>query len=251
MRRFIVTFIIVLFMGVFMFYQYAPANFDLPPNLPPEKYGNILINRTSEKNSMKPATFSHWSHRLNYTCRVCHLELEFNMQVNTTDITEDANKAGKFCGSCHNGKIAFSHDKENCDKCHNGDIGFGNEKYAKLKDLPKTRYGNRVNWVKAISGGMIKPKNYLKNEDEQISFDKMLELRAEWAGIPHAVFPHKEHVSWLDCSNCHPDIFNVKKKTTKHFSMTLSLEGKFCGVCHLRVAFPFDDCRKCHPTMGR
>jgi len=223
--------------------------FDLPPPLPQEQYGNILINRTSEKNNIRPATFSHWSHRLHYTCRVCHLELEFNMKLNTTEITEEANKSGKFCGACHDGKIAFGHSKQNCDKCHNGDIGYGKEKFMKLKDFPKTRFGNKVDWVKAIKTGLIKPKNFLFTDASQMSFDKTLDLKAEWSGIPPAIFPHQSHTAWLDCSNCHPDIFNIKKKTTKHFSMVLSLEGKFCGVCHLKVAFPLDDCKRCHPTM--
>ncbi|HVR37486.1 MAG TPA: c(7)-type cytochrome triheme domain-containing protein [Thermoanaerobaculia bacterium] len=61
--------------------------------------------------------------------------------------------------------------------------------------------------------------------------------------------PHAEHVRWLDCANCHPAIFNIRKKTTKHFSMRFNLAGEFCGACHLRVAFPLDDCMRCHPAM--
>jgi len=223
---------------------------NFPPMPPPEQYGNILINRTSEKNNIKPVTFSHWSHRLHYTCRVCHLELEFEMKLNTTEITEDANKAGKFCGACHNGDIAFSHNKENCDKCHNGDITYGKEKFARLKDFPKTRFGNQIDWVKAMEGKLIKPKDFVFTKPDQMSFDKTLELYAEWAMIPPAIFPHNAHIQWLDCSNCHPDIFNIKKKTTKHFSMELNLKAKFCGLCHLRTAFPLNDCTRCHPAMG-
>jgi c(7)-type cytochrome triheme protein len=53
-------------------------------------------------------------------------------------------------------------------------------------------------------------------------------------------------VQWLDCNNCHPDNFNIKKKTTKHFSMERILKREFCGVCHLTVAFPMDDCKRCY-----
>ena len=63
------------------------------------------------------------------------------------------------------------------------------------------------------------------------------------------MFPHWEHVQMLDCSNCHPEIFNLKKKTTKHFSMDNILKGKFCGACHLNVAFPMDPCKRCHPDI--
>jgi c(7)-type cytochrome triheme protein len=66
--------------------------------------------------------------------------------------------------------------------------------------------------------------------------------------IPPAVFPHKDHTVWLDCDNCHPDLFNIKKKGT-HFSMNELLNGNFCGVCHTKVAFPMDECKRCHPAM--
>ena len=35
----------------------SAAQWQLPPLLPPEEYGNILISRSPEQ----PATFSHWS----------------------------------------------------------------------------------------------------------------------------------------------------------------------------------------------
>lgn len=27
------------------------------------------------------------------------------------------------------------------------------------------------------------------------------------------------------------------------------LKGEFCGVCHLSVAFPVNDCARCHPGL--
>lgn len=225
---------------------------EFPPAPPAYEYGNILINRTSEKNGAKPVVFSHWLHRQKYTCRVCHLELEFNMKANTTDITEDANKSGRYCGTsrCHDGKAAFGHDEPNCQRCHNGDKSYGQKKFSKLSNLPKDKFGNGINWVKALKKGLITPVNYLKVKPARdITYDKTLLLEAEWSGIPPAIFPHKAHVQWLDCSNCHPEIFNIKKKTTKHFSMVLSLKGEFCGTCHLSVAFPLNDCQRCHPDM--
>ncbi|RJQ21557.1 MAG: hypothetical protein C4560_03635 [Nitrospiraceae bacterium] len=248
-RLFIFIFILGL-AGVFFFYRETSAFFSFPPLPPPEQYGNILINRTSEKNNMKPVTFSHWSHRVHYTCRVCHLELEFNMQLNTTEITEEANKSGKFCGACHDDRTAFGHGKENCDKCHNGDISYGREKFVKLKELPAARFGNRIDWVAAVRTGLIKPKHFISAQPAEMSFDKSLELAAENYLIPPAVFPHSSHTQWLDCSNCHPDIFNIKKKGTIRFSMGLCLRGEFCGLCHLKTAFPLNDCIRCHPDMS-
>jgi c(7)-type cytochrome triheme protein len=229
----------------------ATGNFDLYPLPPPERYGNILINRTSVKSGVKSATFSHWLHRRRHTCRVCHSELEFNFKVNSTQITERANKAGRFCGAggCHDGKAAFGHDKPHCDKCHNGDIGFGSEKFAELSRYPAILFGNRINWVVALEDAIISPRTYLKNKSEDIPFDKKLVLEAEWNFVPPAIFPHKSHTAWLDCNNCHPELFNIKKKGTRDFSMRNILNGEFCGVCHLNVAFPVHDCQRCHPRI--
>lgn len=93
-----------------------PAKWQFPPLPAPHEYGNILINRTSAANQVKPVFFSHWSHRMKYACRVCHLELEFEFAVNSTPITEEDNLSGLYCGACHNGTEAFAHTKDNCDK---------------------------------------------------------------------------------------------------------------------------------------
>src|SRR5512141_663578 len=146
LRRIVgVAFILLLFSPVG-----AWGKWSLPPEPPPELFGNLLINRTSEKSGVKPATFSHWSHRQKYTCRVCHSELEFAFLTNTTEITEAENLAGKYCGACHNGRTAFGHDNANCEKCHNGNLKYGKEKFSETYGLPTTKSGNRVDWVRAL-----------------------------------------------------------------------------------------------------
>src|SRR5512139_1289203 len=135
----------------------AEANWDFPPPPPPEEFGNMLIDRTSTMNKVKPVTFSHWSHRRKYTCQVCHTELDFAFKTNLTEITEKENQAGKYCGACHDGKIAFGHVKPNCDKCHNGNRGYGKEKFEELSNLPGTRSGNRIDWVAAMEAKTISP----------------------------------------------------------------------------------------------
>lgn len=227
----------------------------LPETLPPDTYGNILIDRTATKSGVNPVLFSHWLHRRKHTCRVCHFELEFSMQTNATEITEDENRAGKFCGACHDGKVhdgafLFGHeDPSACGKCHTGDLRTGVEKFKQLTGLPQTRSGNRIHWSKALEKGMIEPQHQLYTKPAEMNFDKKIKLEAEWYNIPPAVFPHDRHLPWLDCNNCHPDIFNIKKKTTRHFLMTRILSGEFCGVCHRTVAFPLSECGKCHPAM--
>ena len=221
--------------------------FDLPPLPPPDAYGDVVIDRPSSAKGVAPVVFSHLVHRQKFTCRVCHSELDFATTVNTTEITEKATQEGAYCGACHNGTVAFGHGQENCRKCH---VNARDRKSATApKTLPRTKFGNRVDWMAALASGAIKPASSLGGDYRPMTFDKTLSLEAEWDNIPPAVFPHDAHNAWLDCSSCHPGVFNIEKKTTKHFSMPRILKGEFCGACHLRVAFPLNDCRRCHPKM--
>jgi c(7)-type cytochrome triheme protein len=49
----------------------------------------------------------------------------------------------------------------------------------------------------------------------------------------------------LDCTSCHPDIF-VPQKGANQISMAQIMAGQKCGVCHGSVAFPIEECRRCH-----
>ncbi len=234
---------------------FASQLFDLPPLATPARYGNIIINRSSEANGQPPVSFSHWSHRMLYTCRVCHLELGFELKVNATEITETLNREGEYCGACHDGETAFGHTDENCEECHNGGKG-PRRRYAALRrfrdlsNLPEASFGNEIDWVEALELGIMQPSESISDEElSSLTFERMYELDSGWSMIPPAYFDHGKHQQWLDCANCHPDIFNVKRNTTKHFEMMYILKGEFCGVCHLRVAFPMDDCKRCHPAM--
>jgi c(7)-type cytochrome triheme protein len=226
--------------------------YKLPKLPPPAEYGNLLITRSQASSELPAVSFSHWRHRLQYTCRVCHFELEFLMQANATEITEEENRNGFFCGACHDGKRAFGHTEGNCTKCHTGDIASGKKKFRALRKLPRSKYGNGIDWARAIDRGYIRPvQSILDPNFTQIPFTKDLELESEWVNVPIAVFSHGSHAKWLDCANCHPYVFNIKKKTTKHFLMENILKGQFCGACHLKVAFPIDDCWRCHPGIKR
>ena len=223
------------------------ASFRLPREPHAEHFGVVLIDRATSGTETRAVSFSHATHRVRYTCRVCHLELDFALRRNESGITEEANRDGRYCGACHDGKIAFGHAAPHCGRCHVGEAKA--ESFARLADLPPAEHGNRVDWSRALALGRITPVPSLHPGFEPLSLDTTLTLEAEWSFVPPAIFPHAEHVRWLDCANCHPDIFNVKKKTTPHFSMKYALAGEFCGACHLNVAFPLHDCRRCHPKM--
>jgi c(7)-type cytochrome triheme protein len=231
------------------------GDFGLPQMLSPEEYGDVLMDRSSIKSGVTPVVFSHWVHRVKYTCRVCHDELEFAMKADATPLEcEKGTMKGKHCAACHNGKDAFGPKGEgadNCKRCHNADASPNSEKFFALREkLPKAKFGNRINWVKAMNDGLITPRDDLAGRKRTIVHDKTLTLRAEMAWIPSAVFPHKTHEQWMDCSDCHPALFNIQKKTTRSLTMQNMFKGESCAVCHLRISFPLNDCKRCHPTMS-
>ncbi|MBF0142282.1 MAG: hypothetical protein HQL57_08330 [Magnetococcales bacterium] len=111
--------------------------------------------------------------------------------------------------------------------------------------LPQSPAGNYVNWVEALAKGAITPRyDRLNPNEEAVVFD--LDIVREVKGtMPDVVYPHDRHTMWLDCSNCHPDIF-VPEKGKNQISMAQILMGQKCGVCHGKVAFPVAECRRCH-----
>jgi len=224
----------------------------IPKQLTPYKYGNIVLDYNASKSGMEPVIFSHWSHRTQYKCRVCHSELGFPMKRGATEISEGDLENGLFCGACHNGEIAFVARAEgsDCKRCHGETALPKKEKFSKLKaELPSAGFGNGIDWTKALLEGRIAPKGSLLKEYKAFDFDKELIMNPPNQTVPPVRFPHNIHTDLIDCDSCHPDIFNVKLKGTQRFSMKESVKGRFCGVCHLRVAFPFDDCTRCHVNV--
>jgi len=236
---------------------FAPAgargNFPFPDPPPPVEYGNLLLNRTARANGVKAVSFSHWMHRQRYSCRVCHFELQFNLQAGTTEITEEANRAGMFCGACHDGKKLFGHErKEDCERCHNDDLRHGSERFLKLWRLPLSKYGNLIDWTAALKSGQITLTRQLTIPPAaDTGFARSILLKSTWFMGTDAVFPHGEHSVWHDCNDCHPGIFNIRKKATEGLQMNAIIGGQYCGVCHGRVAFPLTDCVRCHPQMRK
>ncbi|MBF0379745.1 MAG: cytochrome c, class I [Magnetococcales bacterium] len=109
----------------------------------------------------------------------------------------------------------------------------------------KSSSGNYVNWVKTLNKKAIEPR-YDKDDPEEEAMIFDLDIVREVKGsMPDVVYPHDRHTEWLDCSNCHPDIF-VPEKGKNQISMAQILLGQKCGVCHGKVAFPVSECRLCH-----
>ncbi|HEY5523176.1 MAG TPA: c(7)-type cytochrome triheme domain-containing protein [Desulfuromonadaceae bacterium] len=229
----------------------------MPPNGPFWKYGNVIMRRKSVKAGMAPVVFPHWSHRAQYTCRVCHLELEFSMRSGDTGVTRAQYLAGKYCGACHDGKTAFSvrdGDSSQCGKCHMKDTRALGERFEKFAEkLPLSSFGNGIDWAEALRNGQIAPANSIRSKLFTMQFPEKLKAPIKLGtSSPRSdvAFSHEDHFAELDCSSCHPDIFNIKKKGTEAFTMERNIYGNFCGVCHMLVAFPMNDCRRCHAQMG-
>jgi len=229
----------------------------IPPNGPPEHYGNVILPKKSKKAGMPPVVFPHWLHRARYTCRVCHLELQFSQRRDDTGITRAAYLAGRYCGACHDGKTAFSVRDEaprQCDRCHMKSQESLDDRFAAFAEkLPSSDFGNGIDWAKALDDGIITPKNTLAGDYAPLPLpDNLKKPLKLGTSSPNSdvTFSHEEHYAELDCSSCHPEIFNIKKKGTEAFSMDRNIFGRYCGTCHMRVAFPMSACHSCHPQIN-
>lgn len=86
------------------------------------EYGDVVLNRYSEKAGVRPVLFPHWFHRIRFRCKVCHQELGFEMRAGANDVKMSDLSEGRFCGMCHNNEVAWG--LENCDLCHSAKPGL-------------------------------------------------------------------------------------------------------------------------------
>jgi len=229
----------------------------IPPNGPFWKYGNVVMRTRTRKAEVAPVVFAHWSHRARYTCRVCHQELGISMRAGDTGITRSQYLSGKYCGACHNGQIAFSVAEgptPQCKKCHMESAKGLEQKFADFSaDLPMAPFGNGIDWAAAMKSGKVRPTNVIDDSKNSLKLPENLRkpLKLGTSSPRSDVgFSHQDHFEELDCSSCHPDLFNIKRKTTESFTMDSNIYGNFCGSCHMMVAFPMNDCRRCHRSMS-
>ena len=128
-----------------------------------------------------------------------------------------------------------------------------------LRELP-TDDLNLTDWVKSAgmsrpsgdalysmdkAAAVIKPHESLDlKKPSGAPFNFNIDIPAIGA-MPDVVFPHFPHSYWLDCANCHPSIF-IMKKGANPISMVKITNGEYCGRCHGRIAFPLAECNRCH-----
>ncbi len=118
-----------------------------------------------------------------------------------------------------------------------------------VKALPASPTGG-VDWVKALASGVIAPRPSIRpGGAPQPVLPLDVELVPSVGPMFGVVFPHVTHTALLSCTNCHPGLFQMQKGATP-ISMAAITEGRSCGVCHGKVAFPTTACLRCHPKMG-
>jgi len=90
----------------------------MPPQIFPSTCASCHTMEISYKGGgMGKVSFSHEFHTMMFKCRDCHYDT-FKMKASSGKLKMDNMYAGKACGKCHNGKVAF--EATNCGKCHNG-----------------------------------------------------------------------------------------------------------------------------------
>jgi c(7)-type cytochrome triheme protein len=114
-----------------------------------------------------------------------------------------------------------------------------------LKTLEPAKNGNFVDWAASLEKGTIKPQFDARDPSLQAMPMDLNIVIAVTGSVPNVMFPHAAHLKWLECNNCHTAIFQAKKGANKT-SMDKILRGESCGVCHGSVAFPINDCERCH-----
>jgi c(7)-type cytochrome triheme protein len=214
----------------------------LPPLPPAHHYGQVTFSKYTARSGRKPVVFSHWLHRRQFTCSVCHTDLGFALKAGATDITEADNRAGRYCGACHNVRISFT-VRGNCKKCHSGDSDFSRAKFKELASLPRRGVANGIDWLRAEDEQLITPRS---RHPEKMPFAKDIPLQPAAKTVAPVTFSHRTHGRQVACDSCHPEPFSFKPQRTKAFTMQEMLAGGACGICHLRVAFPLHECTRCH-----
>ncbi|MCK4738653.1 MAG: hypothetical protein KAT46_01770 [Deltaproteobacteria bacterium] len=82
------------------------------------EYGDIVLDSkmdSMEKAGVPAVVFPHWFHRIRFKCKVCHENI-FIMKKGANDINMGLIMDGEFCGTCHDGLVAW--EALYCDRCH-------------------------------------------------------------------------------------------------------------------------------------
>jgi c(7)-type cytochrome triheme protein len=231
----------------------------------PYEFGAVVMGNYSQQAGMPPVLFDHWVHRQHYSCRLCHVDIGFGMTAGSTKVKAADNMKGFYCGTCHNGRMSIGKQKifescakeytreqyPRCARCHAlQQGGERQEAFFRFSErMPAEPFGNGINWEKAEQEGAIKLIDYLPGVSvakAKFKSQQDFSLSSKIEGMPDIIFSHQKHTTWSGCELCHPEIFTGIRKGSTKYSMIEVFDGKYCGVCHGKVAFPSTDCQRCH-----
>lgn len=123
-------------------------------------------------------------------------------------------------------------------------IGLLQEPRQAMRGFPRANSGNYVDWVKTLSAGLIRPRAHVGSRGAMNVLDLDVVL-SDTKPMPTVTFSHRIHTEWLGCGNCHDWLFKKQAGATD-----ITMKGIFrrqtCGLCHGKVAFPPDECFRCH-----
>lgn len=226
---------------------------------------------------LKAVVFSHKAHTedIGLHCKWCHAETfemeALNMQ-NQADINMESLCNEKYCGTCHNGDVAFSTTTQ-CARCHIGKMAYeelvrqGKVKADKSVPIPREEVIGRkpkvtgdedlTQSVEAATRNSGSGQSAaLKQMIESGYYPRAISLQPGEGASP-VIFNHRTHTErqQQSCIECHPKVFKMKtienfgeKGAAPHAQMVKL--GKYCAVCHNgEKAFSVADpahCGTCH-----
>jgi c(7)-type cytochrome triheme protein len=246
----------------------AAGEGDGPPGpvpAPVEVLGRVMMDAAAARAGVPAVTFDHWQHRASYTCRVCHVDLGFAMKAGETQVTAAANESGAYCGACHDGKRLHvgrpivracsgwprTDAARGCTRCHTGPNRAPGPDYEEFKRSMPADAAGFIDWAAALRRGVVKPADELEGVSPKrpaIRVDRDVQIRALGTWMNGVTFSHRMHSVWIPCELCHPDIFPMSRREPVRYTMAAMREGRYCGACHVSVAFPLDgwSCARCH-----
>ena len=191
-------------------------------------------------------------------CESCHFyPLDQDKILAKQEEEQKAKDPKNILFASRSGKIAGRGDsRKPAGGAHKWGSGW-QPKALRAPGLPKDKYG-LIDWVKLTRDGIALPKgsidpnsphyespvHYDFDEEGEKDIEDIL-IKTKSDTISDVVFPHTLHTWWLNCKSCHPRRFDRTAGNTK-MTMKEMAKGKYCGECHGSVAFPLEDCTRCH-----
>jgi c(7)-type cytochrome triheme protein len=207
--------------------------------------------------------FRHSKHLSMFTCTDCHDAL-YKTDKSNQHVTMSQMKQGKSCGSCHDGKSAFSVAGD-CVKCHQvseiplaGGSLFSHTAHLEMS-FSCSECHNKIfiagpNRVSHTMLDMESGKSCGACHNGKTAFSAKGDCQKCHKNVVavsfkafNARFSHGDHLKMFKCDECHSGIFLGGTRSIR-YTMPQMEQGKSCGACHDgKTAFGVTgSCEKCH-----